>query len=161
MNSIISLQKRELLLSSNIDAADYQLIKSECENKISILEAKLASLSDAHENIEAILDKAVNTLSHLDTLYENASSVKKREIIGSIFPEKLIFDGFNYRTARLNEAVRLIYSLDAAFEGNKNGTSENFSNLSHQVIRTGFEPVAYCLEGIFCPLINVYIYLFI
>ncbi len=24
---------------------------------------------------------------------------KKRQIIGSIFPEKLVFDGINYRTA--------------------------------------------------------------
>ena len=83
---------------------------------------------DTQESIDAILDKAVNTLSHLDTLYENASSIKKREIV---------FDGFNYRTARLNEAVRLIYNMDVAFEENKNGTKDNFSHLSHQVIWLG------------------------
>ena len=124
-------------------------MKSECENKISVLEGKLTSLLETHENIESILDKGVNTLSHLDNLYENASSVRKREIIGSIFPEKLIFDGFNYRTARLNEAVRIIYSLDTAFGENKNGTSENFSDLSHQVIWLGLEPRTHTLK-VYC-----------
>jgi site-specific DNA recombinase len=35
----------------------------------------------------------------------------KRVIIGSIYPEKLTFDGFKYRTTRVNEAVELIYML--------------------------------------------------
>jgi hypothetical protein len=59
--------------------------------------------------------------------------LKKREIISSIYPEKLVFDGFNYRTPRLNEAVWLVYNMDAAFEENKNGTNDNFFHLSHQV----------------------------
>ena len=44
---------------------------------------------------------------------ETAVTEKKREIIGSIYPEKLTFDGNEVRTVRINEAVRLIYSLDA------------------------------------------------
>ncbi|MEP6950207.1 MAG: recombinase family protein [Ginsengibacter sp.] len=52
---------RELLLSNDIDASDYRIIKSECENKISILEEKLSLLTDTHENIDTILDNAVNT----------------------------------------------------------------------------------------------------
>ena len=110
---------------------------------------KIASSADSQENIDTILNKAVNTLSHLDTLYENASSMKKREIIGSIFPEKLIFDGFNYRTTRLNEALRLIYNMDAAFEENKNGTNDNFSHLSHQVNWLGLEPRTHTLK-VYC-----------
>ncbi len=110
---------------------------------------KLASSTDVQKNIDTILDKAVNTLSHLDTINENASSIRKREIIVSIFPEKLIFDGFNYRTTRLNEAVRLIYNMDAAFEENKNGTNDNFPHLSHQVIPLGLEPKTHTLK-VYC-----------
>jgi site-specific DNA recombinase len=87
-----------------------------------------------------LLAKAVATLSCLDKLYKKADNKTKREIIGSIYPEKLIFDGFHYRTARLNEAVSLIYSMDKGFSQNKTGqTKENFS-LSSLVPRTGFEP---------------------
>jgi site-specific DNA recombinase len=143
------VKARELLLSGDIDGGDYRIIKSDCENKINILEQKLSFLGDTQENIDAILDKAVNTLSRLDTLYENATSLKKREIISSIFPEKLVFDGFNYRTTRINEAVRLIYNMDAAFEENKNGTNDNLSHLSHQVIWLGLEPRTHTLK-VYC-----------
>ena len=48
---------------------------------------------------------AVKSLVTLDQLYKDGDVKKKRQIIGSIFPEKLVFDGSHYRTARLNEAV--------------------------------------------------------
>ncbi len=134
---------RELLLSGDIDGGDYKIIKTECENKVNILEGKLSTTSNIQENIDSILGKAVNTLSRLDTLYENANSMKKRQIISSIFPEKLIFDGFNYRTPRLNEAVRLIFNMDKAFGENKNGTNDYKKHLSHQVTPQGLEPWTY------------------
>lgn len=46
------------------------------------------------------LDKAVATLSCLDTLYEKANNKTRREIIGSIFPEKPVFDGMHYHEVR-------------------------------------------------------------
>jgi hypothetical protein len=82
-----------------------------------------------------------------DKLYEKADNKMKREIIGSIYPEKLVFDGFHYRTARLNEAVSLIYSVGKGFSENKNGQSELISNLSTLVTWIGFEPMTLSLEG--------------
>ena len=79
-------------------------------------------------------------LSCLDTLYEHGDNKSKREIIGSIYPEKLVFDGFQYRTTRLNEAVELIYSMDKGFSKNKNGQTESKIDLSTLVTRPGFEP---------------------
>src|SRR5690606_14049235 len=64
----------------------------------------------------------------------------KRKIIGSIFPEKLVFDGERYRTARVNEAARLIYAIDKGFGENKTGQAEDNFNLSSSVPGTGFEP---------------------
>jgi hypothetical protein len=75
----------------------------------------LIELSKESQNIEPLLEKAVATLSCIDKLYEKADNKMKREIIGSIYPEKLVFDGFHYRTARLNEAVELIYNLEKGF----------------------------------------------
>ena len=138
---------RKLLLTNEIEPSDYRSIKTEYENKITRLESSLIELSKENQNIEPLLDKVLETLSRLDHLYEKADNHKKREIIGSIYPEKLVFDGFHYRTARINEAVSLIYSLDKGFSENKNGqTDENF-DLSTQVNRIGFEPMTCCLEG--------------
>ena len=102
---------RKLLLSNEIEPSEYRSIKSDYEKKIAGLESRLMELSKESNNIEPLLNKAVATLSCLDKLYENADNIEKREIIGSIYPEKLVFDGFHYWTARLNEAVELIYSL--------------------------------------------------
>jgi site-specific DNA recombinase len=85
-----------------------------------------------------LVNKAITKLSSLDELYEKADNKEKREIIGSIYPEKLVFDGFNYRTARLNEAVELIYKLGDGFSENQNGqTGSNFdlSTLVHRGVQ--------------------------
>ena len=97
-------------------------------------------LSKEGSDIKALLDKAVATLSSLDTLYEKANNKTKREIIGSIFPEKLVFDGMPYRTARLNEAVSLIYNVGKDFSESKNEKKDKNFQLSNLVTRPGFEP---------------------
>ena len=51
----------------------------------------------------------------LDKLYLEGSIQKKRQIIGSIFPEKLSFDEIESRTGRINEVVNLIYMLNMGF----------------------------------------------
>ncbi|HEY9260119.1 recombinase family protein [Chitinophaga sp.] len=98
---------RKLLLKEEIDAADYKTIKGESEKRIMLLEAKLMDAAKNTSNIESLLDNAVKSLVTLDQLYKDGDVKKKRQIIGSIFPEKLVFDGSHYRTARLNEAVKL------------------------------------------------------
>ena len=79
--------------------------------------------------------------------YEKADIKGKRQIIGSIYPEKIVFEGNTYRTARLNEAVSLIYKLGKAFSQKKNGQTSTKTDLSKEVNRIGFEPMACCLEG--------------
>ncbi len=91
-------------------------------------------------SITALLNKALNGLTRLDKLYEEADTKRKREIIGSMYPEKLTFDGISYRTSRLNEAVELIYRLGKGFSENKKGQISNKTDLSLLVDLYGFEP---------------------
>ena len=135
---------RKLLLANEIEPSDYRSIKSDYEKRITGLESKLIELSRESSNIEPLLNKAVATLSCLDELYEKADNKAKREIIGSIYPEKLTFDGFHYRTTRLNEAVELIYSLGKGCSEKESGQTESNFDLSTLVPRTGFEPAHPC-----------------
>jgi hypothetical protein len=66
---------------------------------------------------------------------------RKREVIGSMYPEKLTFDGERLRTTRINEAAQIIYKLGKAFSENEKGQSGNIPTLSSQVGKTGFEPL--------------------
>ncbi len=124
---------RDLLLADDIDSTDYKTIKSECERKVDMLEAQLASVPNHLENFDVLLDKALYNLSSLNIRYEKASVEEKREIISSIFPEKLTFDGFAYRTEKVNEAVSLIYAIGKAFEENKIEKTEQKLDLSCMV----------------------------
>jgi len=73
------------------------------------------------------------------SLYEKGDLKRKWNIIGSVFPEKLTFDGFYYRTTRINEAVRLICVMDNELDKNKNRQPEENFKLSIPVDQNGFE----------------------
>lgn len=125
-----------MVADQKLDAEDYRELKLDCTNKITVLEAKLAGSSQAEKSIDGLLNQAVSNLCRLDTLYEEGTVAQKRQIVGSIYPEKLIFDGFQYRTARLNEAVRLIYTLGEGLSEIKNRKSNRNLCLSGEVVPT-------------------------
>ena len=78
-----------------------------------------------------------------------ANMERKRHLIGSIFPEKLVFDGLEHRTPRINEAVRLLFNVGAGYSLNENGTSLLILDLPHQVIPLGLEPKTHTLK-VYC-----------
>ena len=125
---------REMVADQKLDLEDFRELKSECTTKINQLEAKLSGFSKKENNIDGLLNKAVSNLSAIDVLYEEGTITEWRQIIGSIFPEKLTFDGFSYRTTRINEAVRLIFSLDRGFNEMKNRKNNDISCLSGWVV---------------------------
>ncbi len=134
------IKARKLLLNDEIDAADYRIIKTECEKKINAIESRLIEVSKQTSSIDQLLEKALNAISQLEQLYTDSDVKKKRTIIGSVYPEKIIFDGMQYRTARLNEAVEMIYNIGKGFSKKETGQKEEDFNLSSLVARPGFEP---------------------
>lgn len=134
-------KSRDLLLSGSIEPSDYKLIKKEAEDKITVLEAQIASYSESARNIESMLEKAASAMSSLDVLYANGDVIQKREIIGSMFSEKWVFDGRRHRTGKVNEAISLMCQITNELREEKNGTSTDFKHLSQQVARRGFEPL--------------------
>ncbi|MBL7710495.1 MAG: recombinase family protein [Chitinophagaceae bacterium] len=125
---------RELLLDHDIDPGEYRQIKVESEQKIQLLEAQLFNTSLREKvNIDSLLDRSLAVMSNLEELYLKADTKKKRQLVGSIFPEKLTFDGLTYRTARLNAAVELIYKLGAGLSENKKGENSVETEFSYLV----------------------------
>lgn len=102
---------------------EYRKIKSDCERNILILENRLIDLSRGKENIGELIGKATRSLKNLHEIYIEADSEGKRRLISSIYPQKLTFDGTQHRTVRMNEAVRVLGTLKAVFEGKKKGKS--------------------------------------
>ncbi|MDA9555525.1 hypothetical protein N9R54_04750 [Pelobium sp.] len=70
LNNRIS-QGRELLLSGDIDGDDYRIIKSDAENKINILSAKLEDIPNddvSKKELAALIDQSVEKLTKLDVI---------------------------------------------------------------------------------------------
>ena len=66
-----------------------------------------------------------------------------------MFPENLTFDGFQYRTNRINEASTFISLISKKSTGKKNGTSLDNSDLSQEVNWLGLEPRTHTLK-VYC-----------
>lgn len=124
---------RRLLLKEEITAAEYREIKAEYQPEVDSLEGQILNFSVRRGKIDEDVNKAVDNLFRLDQLFENGTIVEQRVIVSSIYPEKLIFNGVDYRTPRINEAVRLICAMDAVFHKNKKGHSSKFSEMSPEV----------------------------
>jgi site-specific DNA recombinase len=139
LNEQLNKARKEMLFE-RIDPADFKIMKADCEREINTLERKIVQLPNDTRTIEAMSEKGLDNLIRLDELFENGTVKEKREIVGSIFPENLTFNGSFYRTARLNEAVRQIYLIEKELQENKNGTSETNFDLCRMAEREGFEP---------------------
>ena len=64
-----------------------------------------------------------------------APAEAKIKALSSIFPEKIEFDGNNFRTENFNSVLALIYQQTNELRGLKNKNEESFSTLLASVPR--------------------------
>jgi site-specific DNA recombinase len=134
---------RELLLNGDIDGVDYKTIKSETEQKIAILEAKISDIKTnpiSIQELEPIVDGAIGTLTKIDVIYWKSEPNIQRKIIGSIYPEKFTFEGLKHRTATVSDIFKITYLINKQLAINKNGTTDQNLVLSRWVRPPGLEP---------------------
>lgn len=132
---------RKLLLAESIDAADFKAMKAEYEQEITRLEAKINTLSQEFNSLEVkqLLEKATASIYNLRVLYHDGDVMFKRQIISAIYPQKLEYDGHQFRTIHLNEVIATIFSLDAAFRKEKSIQNGHFSILYAKEVPSRFE----------------------
>ena len=132
---------RDLLMTNQIDSADYRDIKSDYGETLARLQAKYSGIDTDQDDIEKLLNQGIENLLRIHSIYDNSELVVCRDLIGSIYPENLIYDGIGFRTTRINEAVQLMYLINGQLESNKKETNQNISDLSLMVGDEGFEPI--------------------
>jgi site-specific DNA recombinase len=131
---------RELLATREIDASDYREMKTEYGAKISALELQLTKFNHDIDNVQTLIEQGLTKIKEIGTSVKNGNLSEVRKDIGSIYPEKIVFDGSKVRTRRRNEFVSYIQLINSELGKNKNGTKIDFSTLSRQVGVAGFEP---------------------
>lgn len=112
------------MINKTISDEGYQQIKKECENAIFWHEVELKEISEQADddlNIEGLAELAAINLKNLPEFYATADSDIKRAIVGSIYPEKWVFDGEAHRTPQTNEVFQPIYHINKKLGHKKSG----------------------------------------
>jgi site-specific DNA recombinase len=120
---------RRRFMTEDIDAEDFKAIKSECNDELRKLEAKLSDMPNKAESlktIEGLLDIVIQKYSNIQLHYRSASIVEKRKLIGSMYPKNLCFDGVGHRTPFLSEPLSLIMQINRQLHCIKKGKSYLF-----------------------------------
>ena len=132
---------QDMLLDSKIDHEDYANIKGKISSEKIKIEGKLNDLKKDGDSNTELQNQNINILTNILAVYDKVDIRDKLRLIGSIFPGKIIFDGFKYRTARINEVVRLMLLINNKLGATKNGQLSEFLELSGQVELKGIEPL--------------------
>ena len=114
---------------------DGQITKAEKEQSLERINKQIDSLN---EQIKALrlskdmkvqdkLDYSINIIGNLGEFFRTAKPEIKILLLGSIFPQKIEFDGKNYRTRSYNRMLDVIYQETNKLQGRKNEKSSDFS----------------------------------
>ncbi len=113
-------------LIKNIISSDrYKIMHDQLKKSQNHLKYQLSEMQISKTSSSDMIDKGFHLLARLDYFYEKGTSEQKKKIIGSIFPEKLVYENCAYRTNKNNELMALM-------RGNLIGVGN-----------TGFEPVTF------------------
>ena len=106
----------EKFLKGELPSERYNRLTDALESQKLELQSKLELLSKSASEYTKYIKFSTALLANLMGYYKRASILTKQKLVGSIFPEKLEYDGKNYRIIRMNEVFSLICSLDKGFE---------------------------------------------
>ena len=128
-----------------IDKKIYLRLKDNFQNQIDDLTIEVSQHKNFQKDIDKFIGFGLQFLVSIDVYYKKASTEVKRRIIGSIFSGKLVFENKKYRTAKLNDAVALIFNYSKELSSNEHKKRHAISNVSYSVAGTGLEPVTFGL----------------
>ena len=133
---------QDMLADQEICSQDYKEMKTRYTKNITDLNKQLTKIKMSQKGIKSFLNSGLDLLQNLSKAYKNSSVELKQRIIGSIFPEKLVFDKTQCRTHKINEAISLILNIDGLLQANKKGQQPKNRKFSRVVELAGIEPAS-------------------
>ena len=106
---------------------DGEISRNDKDENITRYKKDLAQLQDRMEvlrlstdlNIRQKLDYSMNIIGNISMFFRFGDPELKIKLLGSIFPEKIYFDGKNYRTSRFNHLLGVIFHETKHLQGQK------------------------------------------
>jgi site-specific DNA recombinase len=127
----------ERFSSGSLPIERYNRLSQNLENRENELVMEHATLGKASADYEKYVATTTILLSDVSGFYSRASLIGKQKLIGSIYPEKLIFDGEKYRTEKMNQVFSLLINVHKAF---KRKQPDQKVELSRVAPKAGLEP---------------------
>ena len=130
----------EQFMSGGVSTEDYSRMATKIKEERVLENQKYQEQITEEEVLKEQIDFGVSLLEDLSGVYERADVGVKHRLIGSIFSEKLCFDGKKYRTATLNPAIELMSSGINDYRRAQKKQSLKSQGLSRLVPPPGLEP---------------------
>ena len=126
------------MLDGGLDMEQYQRVVERLNSEKQKLTERLEVLKKPRDTkIEPKLTYAYSLIDSMVYYVREAPVEVRCHLIGSIFPEKIEFDGEKYRTSKMNEVATLIFQSNNELEKQKQGLE---STKPRSVPRVGLEP---------------------
>jgi site-specific DNA recombinase len=119
---------------NEINTMAFNEMKDRFSNELSELESHKSDLNTFSKDMDMQVEHCMKTISDIGKMYSNADAAIQREIVGSIFPEYIVFSNKKVRTVRVNEVVKLLCPSIARYETKKRGQKSEKSALSSRVV---------------------------
>ncbi len=143
---VVSLEERvnrvnDLYFDGKLSTADRDKNIACYTEQIEHLKYQIGSLRmSADLKMREKLTYSLNLISNLGKFFQSATCEVKSKLLGSIFPEKLLFDGKNYRTHSFNGMLNLIFKETKHLQGNKKESDSKKRSQTHLGCDVGLEP---------------------
>lgn len=128
---------QQLLLDGTLDPNDYKEIKNRYEPIINQLESRMRGLSQDNADLDEMIAYGRKFFKKLDKLYLEGTLTVRQQLIGSMFPERLIFEKNTYRTIAPNPLLPLICKPGKGFKEKTHKKSPQYVDLSTKAPPSG------------------------
>lgn len=111
--------------NNKVSDEDHERISNRYKKQIEELQGKIGLLSKGSKEIGEKIDYSFNLLNNLKKIMIEGPVNLKCKLLGSMFYDKIEYDGKNYRTNNYNQVLDLIFQETNKLRGDEKGESED------------------------------------
>ncbi len=130
----------DLFIAGDLEKDSYKRMKDHYYREMWTLQERKKDMEGMDTAFNQYMKWGFSLLINLPEYYSNATLEIKQKMVGSIFPEKLVFAEGAYRTNRTNEVLSLLCSNSKGFSKKTNGQEVISNDLPILAPPSGLEP---------------------
>jgi site-specific DNA recombinase len=120
-----------------LNVQEYKQLKTKLDAQSNELVMQHTTFTKTPHDFDKYISYSTRLLQNISSYYNEVTPSIQNKLIGFIFPEKLIFNGIEYKTTKINEAMQLMCLID---KGLKENSPAKIARLYSQAPQSGLEP---------------------